>query len=146
MTHSLHTEQAADERMEGAVGLLDRVLDGGRTQKAVAPAPGDLDAATIRQLARAGADLSQPRETLHYLYVGREADAATAKVRLAGEGRAIETRPAATGGGWLVLLETDMVVGLDAIHALRAEIESVASQVGGEYDGREAAVPEAAPG
>ena len=107
------------------------------------PQPGGLDAMTIQQLSLAGADLSQPRETLHYLYVGTEGDAARAKEMLAQSGRTIETRPAATGTGWLVLLKTDIVVGPDTIGRLRAEIEAAAAQVGGDYDGWEAAVTEA---
>jgi hypothetical protein len=62
---------------------------------------------------------------------------------LAHPERMTETQPAASGSGWLVLLKTDMVVGLEANHGLRTEIEAAAAQLGGDYDGWEAAVPDA---
>ena len=101
---------------------------------------GSLDARTIAQLEKAGADLRLSRETLHYLYVATELDAEEARRSLARDGRTIDIRPAATGSGWLVLVTESMIVNLESITAVRQEIEAVSTRLGGEYDGWEAAV------
>jgi hypothetical protein len=145
--HASAPRSTGSPRMDRGSGEVpNRILGGPRTQNPEQLALCDLDAATIQQLERAGADLSQPRETLHYLYVGTHQDADRAKKMLARPGRSVETRPVASGSGWLVLLKTDMVARLEAIHGLRTEIEAAAAQVGGDYDGWEAAVPDATAG
>ena len=120
------------------MGFLKRIFGGDKPRPA--PDTGALDALTIQQLANAGADLRLPRETIHYLYVPTEDGAHTAEHALTATGRIIVVRPAATGNQWLVLLTQSMVVSQASMTELRAEIESVSAQVGGEYDGWEAAV------
>src|SRR2546421_9502832 len=98
-----------------------------------------LDALTIQELAKR-ADLSRPRETLHYLYVPTQDAAQEAEQALRAEDRKIEVRPAATGPGWLVLITQSMIVTPESIAGARSEIEAVSTRLAGEYDGWEAAV------
>jgi len=116
------------------MGFLRKLL-----QRRQAPT-GDLDAMTLRYLAGAGADLGLARETIHYLYVPTRQAAERAALDLARDGRHIETRAAATGGNWLVLVKEHLVVSDESIEALRREFEAAANTLGGEYDGWEAAV------
>ena len=95
---------------------------------------------TLDQLEKAGANLGRGRETVHYLYLPTQQAAERVAHDLAREDRQIETRPAATGSSWLVLLKQHVVVSEESIAALRGEFESAASALGGEYDGWEAAV------
>ncbi|MFL5778223.1 MAG: ribonuclease E inhibitor RraB [Chloroflexota bacterium] len=104
------------------------------------PSKADLDAVVIQQLTKAGADLTQRRETLHYLYVPNEDDAGIAERNLSRGGRKIEVRPAATGGSWLVLITESMIVNPATIAGIRAELEDEALKFGGNYDGWEAAL------
>jgi Regulator of ribonuclease activity B len=121
------------------MGFLRRWFRGGKPRDIEA-----LDAATIEAVRQAGARLENPRETLHCLYFAHEADARTAGASLERDGRTIEIRPAAIGGKWLVLVTQEMIVSPASIATARQEFERASAVPGAEYDGWEAAVPEAA--
>lgn len=100
------------------------------------------DRLIVAQLRGMGADLSKPREVLHYLYVpSREAaDAAGRDLEL--RGYAVDVRPAAGPTGpnpWLCLATIEDVVSVEWARAARESFTALASQHGGEYDGWEAA-------
>jgi hypothetical protein len=99
-----------------------------------------LDAATIEQLRQAGADLTERRETFHYLYVEDEPTGRSVEQALRGPDRNIAVQPAASGGGWLVLVGINIVVDAATIGSLRSQFEAVAARYGGEYDGWEASL------
>ena len=120
-------------------GILKRLFGAKEVDQAA------LDAATIAAVRGAGADLAQPRETRHYLYVPTEEAATTLAGDLAREGREVEARPAATGDNWLVLVVQTMVVNPDTIAEARREFEPAAVGAGGDYDGWEAAIHERNP-
>ena len=107
---------------------------------ALASCGGSGDAEVIDQLRAAGADLSQPREVRYYLYVPTEEQAHEVVDRVADGNRGIEVTPAATGTDWLVLITEVAVVDEATLEARRQEFESAVADVGGEYDGWEAAV------
>jgi regulator of RNase E activity RraB len=106
--------------------------------------PAEGDRLVIGELRRAGADLSRPREVLHYLYLPTEDAAKQARDTLRSEGYTAEVRPAAdaeTGvpNQWLALARIETVVDEAMIDRARERLELLAVEHGGEYDGWEAA-------
>lgn len=100
------------------------------------------DLMIMEQLRAMGADLSKPREVLHYLYLPTEEAANEAGTVLREHGYAVDVRPAAGPPGpnpWLVHATNDEVVTIESVRAARAIFTSLATQHGGEYDGWEAA-------
>lgn len=104
-----------------------------------APKP-NLDELTLEQLAKAGANLAKPTEVIIYLYLPDEARARSAADELEQAGYNVDVRTAATGPSWLALAKINMVPSLENIALLRGRFESLASRLGGDYDGWEAAV------
>ena len=54
----------------------------------------------------------------------------------------VERRPAADGNGWLCLARKTLVPSPETMTAVTAELENVAGEFSGEYDGWQAAVVE----
>ena len=107
--------------------------------------PQDGDRQVLAALVEAGADLSEPRDLVHYLYVPTEQAAQDAAAELRGLGYTAEAQAAAGAGPgdqnpWLVLANVDAVVDEERIGQERARFEELARTHGGEYDGWEAAV------
>lgn len=100
----------------------------------------DPDAAVLHELEKAGADLARPTEIAHYLYVPSEQIAHDGEIELVAAGYRCEVRRAARGPGWLVLAKIDLVPSRDVIAQARGRFEDLATRLGGEYDGWEAAV------
>jgi hypothetical protein len=107
--------------------------------------PDEGDRLILAELRSLGADLSQPREVLHYLYVPTEAAAAEASQEARDQGYTTEVRPAAEQAGphpWLVLATKDEVLSLESARSSREAFTEIATTHGGEYDGWEAgAIP-----
>jgi regulator of ribonuclease activity B len=101
---------------------------------------GALDQMTLQQLVKAGANLDKPTDVVNYLYLPTEQLAESAGAELRQAGFTVEVRPAVTGSNWLALARIDMVPNAETIRLLRARFEALASKLGGEYDGWEAAV------
>jgi len=101
---------------------------------------GALDQMTLQQLAKAGANLDKATDVVNYLYLPTEQLAQSAGAELRQAGFSVEVRPAASGSSWLALARIDMVPNAENIQLLRARFEALASSLGGEYDGWEAAV------
>lgn len=118
---------------------LSRVFGGAKKQPIQHTAEG-LDAMTLAQLARAGADLGKATDVVNYLYLPDEARAQEAGAALRSAGFTVEVRPAAKGPTWLALANMDMIPTAANIQQMRERFEGLASQLGGEYDGWEAAV------
>jgi hypothetical protein len=98
------------------------------------------DDLVIEQLVKAGADLRQPRDTIHYLYFQTEEGAQTAAAQLRAHGLTANAKPAAAGSDpWVVIANHDYVVNTDSIREIRQVAEDAARAGGGEYDGWEAA-------
>ena len=102
--------------------------------------PEALDQQTRLHLARAGGNLTKPTDVVNYLYAKDEAGAMRAASELRVQGYAVEVRPAATGSTWLARANRQMIPSEENIAQMRVQFESIASLVGGEYDGWEAAV------
>jgi hypothetical protein len=99
-----------------------------------------LDELTIQQLAKAGANLEKATDVVNYLYLPTETLAQQAGLELQQAGYSVEVRPAATGSNWLALARIDVVPSPQNIQLLRERFEGLATKLGGEYDGWEAAV------
>ena len=120
------------------MGLLDRfrpVANG---------SPADGDQLIVQQLRLLGADLSKPREVLHFVYFPTKEVADDAASELRNEGYTVEVKPSAdsdTGppNPWLALARKDTVVDEDSVVVMRPRFEALAAARSGEYDGWEAA-------
>lgn len=98
------------------------------------------DEMVIEQLVKAGADLGQPRDTVHYLYFQSEEGANVAADKLRAHGLTANAKPAAAGNDpWAVIANHDYVVNADSIRDIRRVVEEAARAGGGDYDGWEAA-------
>lgn len=97
--------------------------------------PLDQDAQLIAKLESAGVDLSKPIEVVHFLSLPDERMARQVAAKLAGTGSTVRLSPAMIGRGWTVRVEFSMVVTLERITALRAELGAFAAAHGGEYTG-----------
>ena len=98
------------------------------------------DEKVIEQLVKAGADLRQPRDTVHYLYFRSEEGANVAAESLRAHGLTANAKPAAAGNDpWVVIANHDYVVNADSIREIRRVAEEAARAGGGNYDGWEAA-------
>lgn len=117
------------------MGFLDRLRDSG------APATtAEADRIALRQLEGRGADLTQPRHVIHFLYFSDETDARGAADEIEGAGYdATVDAPSEKEPEWIVRAEGNRVVGTATIEAFRAWFEQIAIEYRGEYDGWEAA-------
>lgn len=98
----------------------------------------------LQQLKSAGADMSQEREVIHYLYMPtREASHAAAEA-LRSKGYSVEEKMSATAkpdtpNPFLVLATKHMVLTPWVTHEFGQLFEELASFHQGDYDGWEAA-------
>lgn len=76
----------------------------------------------------------------HYLYFADESNASKASQRLVKRAFEVISRPSADGENWLVLASHIAVPTEERIGAIRADLEKLADEHGGEYDGWEAEV------
>jgi hypothetical protein len=101
----------------------------------------DGDRMIVQQLRGLGANLSLPREVLHYLYLPTEPAAAAASEELRKAGFTTKISPAAGPTGpnpWLVLATTEEIVSVESARVARETFTAIAATHGGEYDGWEA--------
>ena len=115
---------------------LDEPIEGGP--------PGQADKRVLKQLRRLGANLSRPREVIHFLYFPTQVAAEQASHQLRGEGYTIDVRPAANAeesppNPWVLEARNYVVVDESNVQAMRQKFEDIAESGGGEYDGWEAA-------
>lgn len=99
------------------------------------------DRMIVDQLRDLGANLSLPREVLHYVYVPTESAAAAASAELRKAGFTTQVRPAAGPPGpnpWLVVATVEEIVSVESARIARETLTALATTHGGEYDGWEA--------
>jgi hypothetical protein len=70
----------------------------------------------------------------HYLYFSKRANAEKAAEKLRGKGWTVEVRKGADGKDWLTLAKQPAPIE-DEIEEIRDELERLAEDLGGEYDG-----------
>jgi hypothetical protein len=115
------------------VSFLDRLLRG------KPPATGeDADRITLRKLQGMGADLTKPREIIHFLDLPTEASARAVAEELEQAGYAASVTEADDAEAtWAVRAEAMRIVDMTTVPGFRAWFESLATRHGGEYDGWE---------
>ena len=112
-------------------GGAHAVGDGDRARLAM-----DRDAATLRQLEKAGSDLAKPHELEFFLYFPSEPLALEAAASLRLEGYTAEVRVGTDEGDrWLCFATLSVVPAHATLLAVREQLERLASELGGEYDG-----------
>lgn len=101
------------------------------------------DIAVLGQLMQQGADLTQPRHALYYLYFGSQ-DAAEAGAQVAqAAGYACSVRdpmPQYPDQWSLVCERPDAILDIDGVRNADDLFQGIADQADAEYDGWEAAV------
>ena len=101
------------------------------------------DLMVVEQLVKAGADLSEPRHWIYYLYLPTETLAEQAATEARAAGWEAEARPSAdeTSTQWCVVAEQHDVVFTPAL-LIDADnlFQGIADRLGGDYDGWEASV------
>jgi hypothetical protein len=117
------------------MGLVDRIRNLGAPRS-----PAEADQLAVRQLAGRGADLTRPREVVHFLACTTEAAASAGAeaVRRLGYETRVE-RSAGSEGDWVVRATSVRVVDRHTVVAYRAAFERVAAELAVEYEGWEAA-------
>ena len=101
------------------------------------------DIALLGTMMKQGADLSQPRHALYYLYFGSPEAAEAAAVDGRGAGYSCEVRDplAAYPGQWSVVCERpDAVLDIEGVRRADDLFQGIADRLEGEFDGWEAAV------
>jgi Regulator of ribonuclease activity B len=101
------------------------------------------DLMVVDQMVKAGADLSEPRHWIYYLYLPTEQVAHDAAGEVRAAGYDAEARPAAGGADdqWCVVAERhDAVFSADLLIDSDNLFQGLADRLGGEYDGWEASV------
>jgi len=125
-------------RYSAAVGLFKRAEQ--------APPDGvhELDHRALRDLRRAGADLSRPRHFRRYLLVGDRSTGDVVAERCRGlvDGVVSVDRERRHGevGAWVVRVESTEVLDLQRLTHERWLMESLAAENGVEYDGWEGGI------
>ena len=101
------------------------------------------DIALLGQMMKQGADLSQPRHALYYLYFGTPEAAEAAAVDGRGAGYSCEVRDPLPQypGQWSVVCERpDAVLDIEGVRGADDLFQGIADRLEGEFDGWEAAV------
>jgi hypothetical protein len=85
---------------------------------------------------------SSAKTVNHYLYFPEKSDAEKAAQWFSTQGFSVETRIGADGENWLTLVKHSPPADSDEMDKLREEeeMEALASQLDGEYDGWESAL------
>jgi hypothetical protein len=96
----------------------------------------EADERVLDHLARLGCDLSEPRESRHFLYLPSQggADAVARTLEVDGWSTSSER----SEGAWLVVATRSRTLTLDVVRETRVLLAALASEHGGVYDGWEA--------
>ena len=101
------------------------------------------DVLVLEQLVKAGADVTQPRHVLHYLYFPDQDRAGRAAGEAASRGFEVTVREPLPQypEQWTVVCERhDVVLQLETVRDATDYFETLAGSHGGDYDGWEASV------
>ncbi len=113
--------------------LVNRIAEGWRPEM-------DFDPPASSERLVAGAPT--PHVVSHYLYFPIERSAKEVAAALRAKGFQTEERLGADGENWLVLARHEIVPTEARLEEIQSFLESLATQGGGEYDGREVEVHE----
>jgi hypothetical protein len=115
------------------MSFLDRLLRGTPPSSAE-----EVDRITLRKLQGMGADLTKPRDVLHFLEFPAEISAREAADELERAGWTTTiTAPSETEWVWSLRAQGMRVVDATTVSPVRAWFEALAARHGGEYEGWE---------
>jgi len=95
----------------------------------------DPDETLLKQLKKAGSDLSKPHKLEFYLYFPTQSAATEVAATIKSAGFETEVKPAGTGRSWLCYATKTMVPELKALQKARHDFTAIATAKGGQYDG-----------
>jgi regulator of RNase E activity RraB len=98
------------------------------------------DGAVLAELERVGADLNAAHPVEHLLIFGNKSASDRASKVLQERGYAVGNAISTEEGQWILTAERPLVLNEDSIVRARAELEAIARQFEGEYDGWQAGV------
>jgi hypothetical protein len=101
------------------------------------------DLLVLGQMLQGGADLTQPRHALYFLYFDTREAAATAAARATAAGYEAEAREPISErpDEWCVVAERhDVVLDPPSVNAADDLFQGLADELGGQFDGWEAAL------
>jgi hypothetical protein len=99
------------------------------------------DAETLRELAKAGSDLTKPHDIRHWLYFSTEVDAKAAAKELQATAFSLASiAHSSSDAEWRLLAQQTMVPSLPNVEKTSATLEALARHHHGEYDGWETQV------
>ncbi len=106
--------------------------------------PREGDKLILDQLRKHGADLQKPREIVHYLYVPTQEASHDAAMKLRENGFEVTELASADAANnppnpWLVLARKVTLVDSQTVEEMRIQLEKLATESRGDYDGWEAA-------
>jgi hypothetical protein len=100
----------------------------------------DLAEAETRKAGHVPENKPSEKPMKHYLYFSKRPNAEEAGEQLRSRGFSVEVRKGASGEDWLALATKAPPETGEQMDELRDEMEGLAAQFGGEYDGWEAAI------
>jgi hypothetical protein len=95
------------------------------------------DEAVLNLLSTSRADLSKRRLINFYLYFPTQEKAKIAGNELTNLGLEVEYAQSSDERNWLCLASKDLVPSFSSLNSIRKKLESIASKLGGFYDGWE---------
>ena len=101
------------------------------------------DLMLLGQMMQGGADLTQPRHALYYLYFGSREVAETGAADGVAAGYACEVRdplPEYPGHWTVVCQKFDAILSIEGVRGADDLFQGIADRLGGEFDGWEAAI------
>lgn len=113
--------------LAGQVTVVERLSMGSMSQEA--------DAATLRELEKAGSDLAKPHEIDFFLYFPTKRVAESAATEMSDLGYKVTVGEKAYEGQWGCQGKKVAVPSEGFLGKCRTELEAIASKLGGEYDG-----------
>lgn len=94
-----------------------------------------IDRVVVDNLRRVGVDIEHTREIEFFFYFSTQEDAAKAAIVLIEWSFEVQIAPSLGDEKWLCLATIQMMPDVAALVRLREQFNSLADQLGGEYDG-----------
>jgi len=95
----------------------------------------DLDAEVLAEMAAVGVDLAKEQRLEFFLVLPTESAAREAATRIRAMGFEAEAVAAPPEASWVCLAQKSLVPHLQNLKSLRSQFDTIATSLGGEYDG-----------
>lgn len=122
------------------IAMVKNLARGWTPERAAELLMQDVVEAAEREKKQVAGDESLDRGMQHFLYFPRKMDAEGAGEQLRNRGFSVEVRPSTDGKEWLALATKASPKTAEEMDERRDEMEALAAQFGGDYDGWEAPI------